>query len=101
MPEETTTKTPPKPDSAPPAVFETSSHIPVQALYTPADLAGFDGDGQIGYPGQFPFTRGLQPTGYRGRLWTMRQYAGFATAEASNQRYRYLLGQGVTGIRVG
>ncbi len=54
----------------------------------------------IGLPGEFPFTRGIQPTMYRGRLWTMRQYAGFGTAAESNQRYRYLLGQGVTGLSV-
>jgi methylmalonyl-CoA mutase N-terminal domain/subunit len=67
---------------------------------TPDDLAGWDARAALGYPGEFPFTRGIQPTGYRGRLWTMRQYAGFATAEESNQRYRYLLGQGVNGLSV-
>src|SRR3954449_7106562 len=56
--------------------------------------------GEVGFPGVFPFTRGIQPTMYRGRLWTMRQYAGFATAAESNQRYRYLLDQGVTGLSV-
>jgi methylmalonyl-CoA mutase, N-terminal domain len=66
----------------------------------PADLAGWDPDTALAYPGEFPFTRGIQPTMYRGRLWTMRQYAGFGTAEASNQRYRYLLGQGVSGLSV-
>jgi methylmalonyl-CoA mutase N-terminal domain/subunit len=64
------------------------------------DLAGNDPDVDIGLPGQFPFTRGIQPTMYRGRPWTMRQYAGFATAAESNQRYRYLLSQGVTGLSV-
>ena len=67
---------------------------------TPDDLAGWDHDAELGYPGEFPFTRGIQPTMYRGRLWTMRQYAGFATAEESNQRYRYLLAQGVSGLSV-
>ena len=66
----------------------------------PADLDGRDLDGALGHPGEFPFTRGIQPTMYRGRLWTMRQYAGFGTAEASNQRYRYLLSQGVSGLSV-
>ncbi len=66
----------------------------------PADLDGRDPDGAVGLPGEFPFTRGIQPTMYRGRLWTMRQYAGFGTAEASNQRYRYLLSQGVSGLSV-
>src|ERR671927_41970 len=65
----------------------------------PADLTG-DPDTDIGFPGIFPFTRGIQPTMYRGRPWTMRQYAGFATAAESNQRYRYLLSQGVTGLSV-
>ncbi len=67
---------------------------------SPEDLAGWDPERDLGYPGEFPFTRGIQPTMYRGRLWTMRQYAGFGTAEASNRRYRYLLDQGVTGLSV-
>jgi len=67
---------------------------------TPDDLVDWDRDRDLGYPGEFPFTRGIQPTMYRGRLWTMRQYAGFGTAEASNQRYRYLLDHGVTGLSV-
>jgi methylmalonyl-CoA mutase N-terminal domain/subunit len=66
----------------------------------PADLEGFDPDRDLGYPGTFPYTRGTQPTMYRGRLWTMRQYAGFGTAAESNQRYRYLLSQGVNGLSV-
>jgi methylmalonyl-CoA mutase N-terminal domain/subunit len=66
----------------------------------PADLDGQDPDQALGFPGTYPYTRGIQPTMYRGRLWTMRQYAGFGTAEASNQRYRYLLGQGVSGLSV-
>jgi len=72
----------------------------VQQARTPADLAGWDPDRELGQPGEFPFTRGIQPTMYRGRLWTMRQYAGFATAEESNERYRYLLANGVSGLSV-
>ena len=79
---------------------ETSSHISVHPLYTPADLAGFDQEHEVGYPGQFPFTRGVQPTMYRGRLWTMRQYAGMGDAEESNKRYKYLLAHGTTGLSV-
>ena len=66
----------------------------------PADTAAFDPETELAYPGEFPFTRGIQPTMYRGRLWTMRQYAGFGTAAESNQRYRYLLSQGVNGLSV-
>ena len=66
----------------------------------PEDLAAFDPDKVLGFPGEFPFTRGIQPTMYRGRLWTMRQYAGFGTAAESNARYRYLLSQGVNGLSV-
>ena len=80
--------------------FETTSGIPLKNSYTPADLAEFDPLRDLGAPGKFPFTRSVQPTGYRGRLWTMRQYAGFATAEESNARYRYLLEQGTTGLSV-
>jgi methylmalonyl-CoA mutase N-terminal domain/subunit len=80
--------------------FETSSGIEVRDLYTPADTAGLDEDGALGRPGEFPFTRGVQPTMYRSRLWTMRQYAGFATAEETNRRFRYLLDQGQTGLSV-
>ncbi len=79
--------------------FFTSSGIPLQRLYTPGD-APADYEAALGYPGQFPFTRGVQPTMYRGRLWTMRQYAGYASAEESNARYRYLLEQGQTGLSV-
>jgi methylmalonyl-CoA mutase, N-terminal domain len=80
--------------------FETSSGIDVRDLYTPADTAGLDEDRDLGRPGEFPFTRGVQPTMYRSRLWTMRQYAGFATAEETNRRFRYLLEQGQTGLSV-
>ena len=79
--------------------FETSS-LPVQRLYTPLDIAGLDYERDLGFPGEFPFTRGVQPTMYRGRPWTMRQYAGFGTAEESNQKFRYLLSQGQTGLSV-
>jgi methylmalonyl-CoA mutase, N-terminal domain len=70
------------------------------AFLTPADLAHLDVEQDLGFPGAYPFTRGIQPTMYRGRLWTMRQYAGFGTAAESNRRYRYLLDQGVTGLSV-
>ena len=79
--------------------FETSSGIEVEPLYTPADVE-LDYVEDLGFPGQFPFTRGVQPTMYRGRLWTMRQYAGYASAEESNRRYKYLLEQGQTGLSV-
>ncbi|HYL96010.1 MAG TPA: methylmalonyl-CoA mutase family protein [Terriglobales bacterium] len=89
-------------DEAPslPRNQETSSHISVHPLYTPADLAGFDQEHDVGYPGAYPFTRGVQPTMYRGRLWTMRQYAGMGDAEESNKRYKYLLAHGTTGLSV-
>jgi methylmalonyl-CoA mutase N-terminal domain/subunit len=80
--------------------LETSSHIPVRPLYTPADLEESSYDEQVGYPGEFPFTRGVQATMYRGRLWTMRQYAGMGDAEESNKRYKYLLANGTTGLSV-
>ena len=70
------------------------------ALYTPADLEKWDYDADAGYPGEFPFTRGVQATMYRGRLWTMRQYAGMGDAEESNKRYKYLLSHGTTGLSV-
>ncbi len=80
--------------------FETSSGRPVKGEYTPADLNGFDYQRDLGLPGEFPYTRGVQPTMYRGRFWTMRQYAGFSDAEESNRRYKYLLSQGQTGLSV-
>jgi methylmalonyl-CoA mutase N-terminal domain/subunit len=80
--------------------FEISSETEVETLYTPEDIAGRDYNELLGYPGEYPFTRGIQPTMYRGRLWTMRQYAGFASAEESNKRYRYLLEQGQTGLSI-
>src|ERR687887_909938 len=70
------------------------------ATFTARDLANWDASGHLGFPGEYPFTRGIQPTMYRGRLWSMRQYAGFASAEESNARYRYLLSHGVTGLSV-
>jgi len=72
----------------------------MESVVQPDDLAGWDAERDLGYPGQFPFTRGIYPTMYRGRLWTMRQYAGFGTAVESNQRYRYLLDRGQTGLSV-
>src|SRR2546423_2816373 len=78
----------------------TSSNIPIHPLYTPADLKGQNLEGDVGYPGQYPFTRGVQATMYRGRLWTMRQYAGMGDAEESNRRYKYLLAHGTTGLSV-
>ncbi|MEE9435460.1 MAG: methylmalonyl-CoA mutase family protein [Candidatus Adiutricales bacterium] len=80
--------------------FTTISDIPLSRLYTPDDLDGFNYLESLGFPGEYPYTRGVQPTMYRGRLWTMRQYAGFATAEESNERYKYLLKQGQTGLSV-
>ena len=82
------------------ATFTTISGEEVERLYTPADIAGFDYENKLGFPGEYPFTRGVQPTMYRGRLWTMRQYAGFGTARETNERYRYLLKQGQTGLSV-
>jgi methylmalonyl-CoA mutase N-terminal domain/subunit len=82
------------------ARFETTSEIEVDRLYTPLNREGVDYVETVGFPGTYPFTRGVQPTMYRGRLWTMRQYAGFGTAEESNRRYRYLLEQGQTGLSV-
>jgi methylmalonyl-CoA mutase, N-terminal domain len=79
--------------------FQTPSGIPLEGVYPPADPEE-DVPERIGFPGQYPFTRGVQPTMYRGRLWTTRQYAGYATAEESNARYRFLLGQGQTGLSV-
>jgi methylmalonyl-CoA mutase, N-terminal domain len=80
--------------------FLTTSGVVIQDLYTAADLASLDEDRDLGRPGEYPYTRGVQPTMYRGRLWTMRQYAGFSTAEDTNRRFRYLLEQGQTGLSV-
>jgi methylmalonyl-CoA mutase N-terminal domain/subunit len=73
---------------------------PTRRLYTPLDIADLDYERDLGYPGEYPFTRGVQPTMYRGRLWTMRQYAGYGTAEETNQRFRFLLNQGQAGLSV-
>jgi methylmalonyl-CoA mutase N-terminal domain/subunit len=80
--------------------FATTSGIEIKRQYDPTDLDGFEYVTDLGFPGEYPFTRGVQPTMYRGRLWTMRQYAGFGTAEESNKRYRYLFEQGQTGLSV-
>ena len=80
--------------------FESSSGAELDPLYGPEDLADWNYHDKLGYPGEFPFTRGVQPTMYRGRLWTMRQYAGFADAAESNRRYKFLLEQGQTGLSV-
>src|SRR5438477_1841769 len=80
--------------------FETVSLEEVNRLYTPADLAGMDRAKDLSFPGQFPYTRGIHPTGYRGKLWTMRQFAGFGTPEETNARFKYLLREGQTGLSV-
>ena len=80
--------------------FFTTSGIEMKRLFTPADVEGVDYNEEVGFPGEFPFTRGVQPTMYRARFWTMRQYAGFGSAKQTNERYRYLLGQGQTGLSV-
>ena len=83
------------------AEFVNTSGIPVNRVYTPLDMADFDYLQKLGLPGQYPYTRGVQPTMYRGRFWTMRQYAGFGTAEETNERYHYLLKSGQTGLSRG
>ncbi len=80
--------------------FVNTSGIPIKRLYTPLDMEGFDYVQQLGLPGQYPYTRAVQPTAYRGRYWTMRQYAGFATADETNERYHFLLKSGQTGLSV-
>jgi methylmalonyl-CoA mutase N-terminal domain/subunit len=80
--------------------FRNLSDIEIQPVYVPQDIKDFDYQYDLGMPGEFPFTRGIYPTMYRGRLWTMRQFAGFGAAEESNRRYRYLLKQGNTGLSV-
>lgn len=82
------------------AEFTTTSLHPIRRLYTPADLAGWDADRDLSLPGEPPYTRGIHATMHRGRLWTMRQFAGFGTAQDTNQRFRYLLAQGQTGLSV-
>src|SRR5260370_1901172 len=80
--------------------FTTLSGLPVERLYTEENLTNWDPESALGYPGEFPFTRGIYPTMYRGRLWTMRQYAGFGSAVESHQRYRYLLSKCQAGLSV-
>src|ERR1700747_3508077 len=80
--------------------FTTLSGLPLDRLYTAENLAGENPEASIGYPGDSPYTRGIYPSMYRGRLWTMRQYAGFGSAAESNQRYRYLLSKGQSGLSV-
>jgi methylmalonyl-CoA mutase N-terminal domain/subunit len=80
--------------------FTTISGLPVERLYTEESLPGWDSETALGYPGEFPYTRGIYPSMYRGRLWTMRQYAGFGSAVESNKRYRYLLSRGTSGLSV-
>ncbi len=80
--------------------FETVSLDPVNGLYAPADTAGVDFERDVAFPGEFPYTRGIHPTGYRGKLWTMRQFAGFGTPEETNARFKYLTAQGQTGLSV-
>src|ERR1700724_2609020 len=80
--------------------FTTLSGIPLERVYTPDPVVDSEAEASIGFPGEFPFTRGIYPTMYRGRLWTMRQYAGFGSAAESNERYRYLLARGQTGLSV-
>jgi len=83
-----------------PEKIASTSGMDIDILYTPGDIPGFDYAENLGYPGEYPFTRGIQPTMYRGRVWSMRQYSGFATAEESNRRYKFLLEQGQTGLSV-
>jgi methylmalonyl-CoA mutase N-terminal domain/subunit len=80
--------------------FKTDSNVPVERLYTPAEVSELSYENHLAFPGEYPYTRGVQPTMYRGRLWTMRQYAGFGTAEETNERFKYLLDQGQTGLSV-
>src|SRR5437016_6281862 len=84
----------------PPAPVQTTWDMKVAPLYTPEDIQHIEYARDLGYPGDFPFTRGVYPSMYRGRLWTFREYAGFGTAEDSNARYRDLLDQGMTGLSV-
>jgi methylmalonyl-CoA mutase N-terminal domain/subunit len=94
------TKTPAAVSKERKPLFTTLSGLPIDRLYTQEDLSSSDPESSIGYPGEIPFTRGIYPTMYRGRLWTMRQYAGFGSAVESNQRYRYLLSKGQAGLSV-
>src|SRR5262245_47070096 len=80
--------------------FMTTSSEPIERLYTPLDLAANEYRRDIAHPGEYPFTRGIHPTGYRGKLWTMRMFAGFGSAEETNARFKYLLEHGQTGLSV-
>src|SRR5258706_13235757 len=80
--------------------FESVSLEEVNRLYTSSDIVGTDSTRDISFPGEFPYTRGIHPTGYRGKLWTMRQFAGFSTPEETNARFKYLMAQGQTGLSV-
>jgi methylmalonyl-CoA mutase, N-terminal domain len=102
---DTKPKVSPPPSSAPgpverKSIFTTLSGAPIRHLYTAADLPNWNADDALGFPGEAPYTRGIYPTMYRGRFWTMRQYAGFGSAAESNERYRYLLGKGQAGLSV-
>jgi len=94
------TKKPQSPPAERKSRFTTLSGLPIDRLYTEENLSNTNPEQAVGYPGEFPYTRGIYPSMYRGRLWTMRQYAGFGSAAESNQRYRYLLGRGQTGLSV-
>jgi len=83
-----------------PSYHKNLSNLDIKTVYTPEDIKGLDYDADIGFPGEFPFVRGVHPTMYRGRLWTMRQFAGFGSAEETNKRYHYLLSHGETGLSV-
>ncbi len=82
------------------ADFSSISGRPLQPIYEPDDLPGFDADGALGFPGEYPYTRGIHPSMYRGKLWTMRQFAGMGTPEQTNERYKFLLAKGQTGLSV-
>src|SRR5499425_3251496 len=97
---EAETKTPAQHSKERKERFTTLSGIPLDHLYMEENLTGWNPEDALGYPGEFPYTRGIYPSMYRGRLWTMRQYAGFGSAAESNQRYRYLLGKGQSGLSV-
>ena len=83
---------------APKETATTMSGLPVEPLYTPDDLAGWSYDEKLGYPGEFPYTRGVYPSMYRGQLWTIRQFAGYGSAQETNRRYQFLLKQGQAGL---
>ena len=80
--------------------FITTSSVPIKRLYIPTDMKEFDYFDKLGFPGEYPYTRGVHPTMYRGRFWTMRMFSGFGSAEESNERYKYLLDHGETGLSI-